>query len=131
MGALRATTITSTLPSAPKVAAAVLDASASVGLDKADAAATVAAVAAVEAVTAAPSTAAARLAQAATAAGLAPEQVDMVTATLQSVDQSHWEAVVEAWTAVAAKKAQAQSAEDKAGGLAKSCGRSVFWIARL
>lgn len=130
VGALRATTITSTLPSAPKVAAAVLDASASVGLDKADAAATVAAVAAVEAVTAAPSTAAARLAQAATAAGLAPEQVEMVTATLQSVDQSHWEAVVEAWTAVAAKKAQAQSAEDKVAAVVSASGEAGLTVAQ-
>eukprot|EP00435_Cladocopium_sp_Y103_P046559 s157_g13.t1 len=130
VGALRATTITSTLPSAPKVAAAVLDASASAGLDAADAAATAAAVAAVEPVTAAPSTAAARLAQAATAAGLAPEQVDMVTATLQSVDPSHWEAVVEAWTAVAAKKAQAQSAEDKVAAVVSASGEAGFTVAQ-
>lgn len=102
-------------PAGPKVAQAVVDASAAAGLDAAETAATAAAVsAAVSAAAPAAESLETRVAQAAEAAGLSGDQAAMIKATLRSVDPSHWDAILNAWSAVASKKATASTAEEKA-----------------
>jgi len=52
----------------------------------------------------------------------------MIKATLRSVDPSHWDAILNAWSAVASKKATASTAEEKVAAVVSASGEAGFTV---
>ena len=117
------------LGAAPKVTEAVVTASAAVGLDTADTAATAAAVSAAIEAGNSKEMLEKKVADAAASAGLTAEQASKISLTLQSVDPKHWDAILSAWLA-AAKKTPTETPEEKVAAVVAASGEAGFTVAQ-
>lgn len=112
-----------------KVTEAVVTASAAVGLDTADTAATAAAVSAAIEAGNSKEMLEKKVADAAASAGLTAEQASKISLTLQSVDPKHWDAILNAWSA-AAKKTPTETPEEKVAAVVAASGEAGFTVAQ-